>query len=104
MTSLYNYHHQIRTIMNKGQLIARISNDAKISKTHANAAIDAFINTTMGALKKGDKLVLVGFGTFTVSKRSARKGRNPKTGKALNIPARKVVKFKAGKDFATKVK
>jgi DNA-binding protein HU-beta len=90
--------------MNKGQLIAKISNDAKISKTQANAAIDAFIGTTMSALKKGDKLVLVGFGTFTVSKRSARKGRNPKTGKALNIPARKVVKFRAGKDFAGKVK
>ena len=90
--------------MNKGQLIARISNDAKISKTQANAAIDAFIGTTMSALKKGDKLVLVGFGTFTVSKRSARKGRNPKTGKALTIPARKVVKFRAGKEFAGRVK
>lgn len=90
--------------MNKGQLVAKIANDAKISKTHANAAMDAFINTTMTTLRKGDKLVLVGFGTFMISKRSARKGRNPKTGKALTIPARKVVKFRAGKDFATKVK
>ena len=90
--------------MNKGQLIAKISNDAKISKTQANNAIDAFINTTMSSLKKGDKLVLVGFGTFLVYKRSARKGRNPKTGKSLNIPARKVVKFRVGKDFAAKVK
>jgi DNA-binding protein HU-beta len=90
--------------MNKGQLIARIANDAKINKTQANAAIDSFISTTMQALKKGDKMVLVGFGTFMVSRRSARKGHNPKTLKPLNIPARKVVKFKAGKDFATKVK
>lgn len=90
--------------MNKGQLVAKIANDAKISKTHANAAMDAFINTTMTTLRKGDKLVLVGFGTFMISKRSARKGRNPKTGKALTIPARKVVKFRAGKDFAAKVK
>jgi DNA-binding protein HU-beta len=97
-------NHQIIIPMNKGQLVAKVSNDAKISKTQANAAIDAFINTTMSALKKGDKLVLVGFGTFIISKRSARKGRNPKTGKSLNIPARKVVKFRAGKDFAMKVK
>lgn len=90
--------------MNKGQLIAKIANDAKISKTQANSAIDAFINTTMSTLKKGDKLVLVGFGTFLVSKRSARKGRNPKTGKSLNIPARRVVKFRTGKDFAAKVR
>ncbi|MEO5675381.1 MAG: HU family DNA-binding protein [Chitinophagales bacterium] len=90
--------------MNKGQLIAKIANDAKISKTQANSAIDAFINTTMSTLKKGDKLVLVGFGTFLVSKRSARKGRNPKTGKSLNIPARRVVKFRTGKDFAARVR
>ena len=90
--------------MNKGQLIAKIANDAKISKTAANSAIDSFINTTMTTLKKGDKLVLVGFGTFLVYRRAARKGRNPKTGKIVPIPARKVVKFRPGKDFAAKVK
>ena len=90
--------------MNKGQLIAKMSADAKCSKAQAGAALDSFINTTMSALKKGDKVTLVGFGTFSVSKRSARKGRNPQTGKTINIPARKVAKFKAGKEFAAKVK
>jgi DNA-binding protein HU-beta len=60
--------------------------------------------TTKGALKKGDKISLVGFGTFSISKRSARKGRNPQTGAEINISARKVVKFKAGADLASTVK
>ncbi len=90
--------------MNKGELIAKIASDAKISKAQAGSALDSFINTTMTALKKGDKITLVGFGTFSVSKRAARKGRNPQTGKVINIAAKKVAKFKAGKEFARKVK
>ncbi|MBK9731802.1 MAG: HU family DNA-binding protein [Chitinophagaceae bacterium] len=90
--------------MNKGQLIAKMAADSKVSKAQAGAALDSFIHTTMSTLKKGDKVTLVGFGTFSVSKRSARKGRNPQTGKSINIPARKVAKFKAGKEFAAKVK
>lgn len=90
--------------MNKGQLIDKISAEAKINKTQTNRALTAFINTTMTTLKKGGKVTLVGFGTFTVNKRSARIGRNPQTGKPLKIAAKKVVKFKAGKDFAKKVK
>ena len=90
--------------MNKGQLVAKIANEAKISKTDANTALDSFIRQTMTALKKGDKVVLVGFGTFLVSKRSARRGRNPQNGRSINIPAKKVVKFKTGKEFAAKVR
>lgn len=90
--------------MNKGQLIDKIASDAKISKVQAGAALDSFINATMSALKKGDKVTLVGFGTYSVSKRSARIGRNPQTGKEIKIPAKKVVKFKAGKEFSSKLK
>lgn len=90
--------------MNKGDLVAKIASEAKISKNQAAAALDSFIGATGAALKKGDKVTLVGFGTFGISKRSARKGRNPQTGKAINIPAKKVVKFKAGSELAKKVK
>ncbi|MCS6992129.1 MAG: HU family DNA-binding protein [Chitinophagales bacterium] len=90
--------------MNKGELIVKIAKDAKISKTAANAALDSFINNTMSALKKGDRVVLVGFGTFMVVRRAARKGRVPRTGQTVTIPARKVVKFKVGKEFAAKVR
>ncbi len=90
--------------MNKGQLITKIAADAKLTKAQAGATLDSLIRNTMIALKKGDKLTLVGFGSFSVVKRSARKGRNPQTGKPLNIPAKKVVKFRAGKEFAHKVK
>jgi len=90
--------------MNKGQLIDKIAAETKLSKVQAGAALDSFIGTTMGALKKGDKVTLVGFGTYSVSKRSARLGRNPQTGKEIKIAAKKVVKFKAGKEFAGKVK
>lgn len=90
--------------MNKGDLIDRMSNDAGITKAQAQTALDAFLGSTSKALKKGDKVTLVGFGTFSVSNRSARKGRNPQTGQEINIPAKKVVKFKAGKELSTKVK
>jgi DNA-binding protein HU-beta len=90
--------------MNKGQLVSKMAHDARISKTQASAALDSFTMTTMSTLRRGERLVLVGFGTFSISKRSARKGRNPKTGKTIAIPARKVVKFRAGKEFSSKVK
>ena len=70
----------------------------------AKRALDAFVNNTTKALKKGDRVALVGFGTFSVSKRAARKGRNPQTGKEIKIAAKKVVKFKAGADLSKKVK
>jgi DNA-binding protein HU-beta len=86
--------------MNKGDLVKKISGDAKITKTQAQAALNSFISATGGAMKKGEKVTLVGFGTFSISKRAARKGRNPQTGKVISIPAKKVVKFKAGADLA----
>lgn len=89
--------------MNKAELIDAIASEAKISKADAKKAIDAFVSTTSKALKKGDRVALVGFGSFSVSKRSARTGRNPQTGKEIRIPAKKVVKFKAGSELASKV-
>jgi DNA-binding protein HU-beta len=85
--------------MNKAELIDAMANGAGISKADAKKALDAFIDTTTGALKKGDRVALVGFGSFSVSKRSARTGRNPQTGKEIKIAAKNVVKFKAGADL-----
>lgn len=90
--------------MNKGDLINKIAKDAEITKTEAQAALDSFMGATSTALKKGDKVTLVGFGTWNVKKRAARKGRNPQTGKIINIAAKKVVRFKPGTDLAKKVK
>lgn len=89
--------------MNKAELIDQLAKDADITKTQANAAIDSFTSAVVKALKKGDRVTLVGFGTFSVAERSARSGRNPKTGAVIKIKAKKVPKFKAGKDFATKI-
>ncbi|MGF2412121.1 MAG: HU family DNA-binding protein [Ferruginibacter sp.] len=89
--------------MNKAQLIAKIADDASITKTQANATIDAFVDAVTKTLKKGDKVTLVGFGTFSVSKRAARNGRNPQTGAVIKIKAKKVAKFKAGKDLSSKI-
>ena len=86
--------------MNKAELIEAIAADAKITKADAKRALDSFIGATTGALKKGERVALVGFGSFAVTKRAARKGRNPQTGKEINIAAKKVVKFKAGNDLA----
>ena len=85
--------------MTKAELIATVAKEAKIPKASAEKALNAFTSSVMKALKKGDKLTLTGFGTFSVAKRKARTGRNPQTGKEIKIPARKVAKFKAGKSF-----
>ncbi|MFW6224836.1 MAG: HU family DNA-binding protein [Bacteroidota bacterium] len=89
--------------MNKAELIDAIASQANITKADAKKALDAFVNTTTKALKKGDRVALVGFGSFSVSKRSARTGRNPQTGAPIQIPAKKVVKFKAGSELADSV-
>lgn len=89
--------------MNKAELVENISKDTGLTKVQANNALDSFTNNVMDALKNGDRVTLVGFGTFTVSTRAARKGRNPQTGASLKIKAKKVPKFKAGKLFATKI-
>ncbi|MFM2136664.1 MAG: DNA-binding protein HU-beta [Bacteroidota bacterium] len=90
--------------MNKAELIDAISTEAKITKADASRALEAFMNATTKSLKKGERVALVGFGTFTVSKRAARNGRNPQTGKPIKIAARKVAKFKAGLELAAKIK
>ncbi|GAB4298742.1 MAG: HU family DNA-binding protein [Marinilabiliales bacterium] len=90
--------------MNKAQLIDAIAKEANLTKADARKALDAFMTTTKKALKKGDKIALVGFGTFSTAKRSARTGRNPRTKQTIKIPAKTVVKFKAGADLASSVK
>jgi len=82
--------------MTKAELIANIGKEAKISKAAAEKAVNAFTSALTKALKKGDKLTLTGFGTFSVAKRRARIGRNPQTGKEIKIAATRVAKFKAG--------
>ena len=82
--------------MNKADLVEKIAAAQGISKTAAGGAIDTIVSSVTGALKKGNRVALVGFGTFAVSQRKARNGRNPQTGGAIKIPARKVVKFNAG--------
>ncbi len=89
--------------MNKAELVAKMADDAGISKTQANAALDSMIEAVTKTLKGGGKVTLVGFGTFTVTKRQARTGRNPQTGEAIKIKAKKVAKFKAGKELAAKM-
>ena len=89
--------------MNKGELIDKIAKDAKVTKSQAGDTLDSFINAVGATLSKGGKVTLVGFGTFSVSKRAARKGRNPQTGKEISIKAKKVAKFKAGAELAKKV-
>ena len=89
--------------MNKAELIESVSNSAKLSKADAGRALDATIESISKTLKKGDKVSLVGFGTFSVNKRAARTGRNPQTGKAIQIKAKKVAKFKAGSELASTV-
>ena len=82
--------------MNKGDLVEKLAASTGITKTSAAAAIDALMDAITRALKKGDRVTLVGFGTFSVSHRKARNGRNPRTGGVLKIAARKVAKFTPG--------
>ncbi|MDR2147569.1 MAG: HU family DNA-binding protein [Tannerella sp.] len=90
--------------MNKTEFIAAVAKNAKITKVDAKKSLDSVIKTIEGAVKKGEKVSILGFGSFSVVKRAARKGINPKTKKPINIPARKVVKFKAGAGLAKVVK
>lgn len=89
--------------MTREELISQMASDAKTTKVMARTALNSFITTVTKTLKKGGRLSLVGFGTFSVSKRSARIGRNPKTGEPLQIKARKVAKFKAGNQLSNAV-
>ncbi|MBR3558273.1 MAG: HU family DNA-binding protein [Bacteroidales bacterium] len=86
--------------MNKSELINAMAEKAGLTKVQAKGALEAFVATAEEALKKDDKISLIGFGTFSVAERKARTGHNPSTGKSIKIPAKKVVKFKPGAAFA----
>ncbi|KAA6340458.1 DNA-binding protein HU [termite gut metagenome] len=90
--------------MNKSELITAIAAESGLSKIDSKKALDAFISSVSSTLQSGDKIVLVGFGTFSVAERSERTGINPATQQAIKIPAKKVVKFKAGSELADSVK
>lgn len=90
--------------MNKTELVNAIANEAKLTKVQAKAALEAALDAVAGALVKGDKVSLIGFGTFAVVEKAARMGVNPATGAKIEIAAKKVVKFKAGKELDEKVK
>ena len=90
--------------MNKTQLVDAIAKKASITKVDAKKALDAFINVTGEALKAGDKIALIGFGSFAVAKKPGRTGRNPRTGASIKLAAKNVVKFKAGAELNALVK
>jgi DNA-binding protein HU-beta len=89
--------------MNKLDLISKMADDSGITKVQASAAIESLMEGITKALKLGDKVTLVGFGTFSVTKRAARKGRNPKTGESIKIKAKRVAKFRASLELNAKV-
>ncbi len=90
--------------MTKAELIAQVAEEAKVKKVEADKAINSFIRIVSAALKSQGRLALAGFGTFMVTERKAREGRNPQTGSPIKIPATKVVKFKPGKQLKDSVK
>ncbi len=89
--------------MNKGDLISKVAESAGISKAQATQALNTTLDAIGGALKDGDKVTLIGFGTFSVSHRAERKGRNPRTGETITIAGKNLVKFKPGKELADSV-
>lgn len=89
--------------MNKGDLIGKIAESAGITKAQAASALNTTLDAIGTALKDGDKVTLIGFGTFSVSHRAARQGRNPQTGETITIAAKNLVKFKPGKELADSV-
>jgi DNA-binding protein HU-beta len=90
--------------MNKSELISAIAAESGLTKVDSKKALDAVVKSISGALVKGDKVTLIGFGTFSVNKRPARKGINPSTKKPISIPAKKVAKFKVSSELADAVK
>ncbi len=89
--------------MNKADLVNAMANAADVSKTQASAALDAMLDGIVDALKAGDKVTLVNFGTFSVAQRAARTGRNPRTNEEIQIPGKSIAKFKPGKVLADAV-
>ena len=90
--------------MNKADLVEKVATKCNLSKAIAEQALNSVLSSITDAVAAGDKVTLIGFGTFSVSERAAREGRNPQTGKAIKIPAKKVVKFKAGSKLAEAAK
>jgi DNA-binding protein HU-beta len=90
--------------LNKGDLVGKITKETGVTKAKAEAVFNSIVAGIQGALKKGQKVTIVGFGTFTVAKRKARTGRNPQTGDPIKIAARKVPKFAAGSELKKAVK
>lgn len=90
--------------MNKGELIEQVAKDCDMSKATAEQVLGSILTTITNAVATGDKVTLIGFGTFSATERPAREGRNPRTGETMQIAAKKVVKFKAGKKFTDAVK
>ena len=90
--------------MNKGDLVEKVAQDCNMTKASAEQALNSVLGAITTAVAAGDKVALIGFGTFSVSERAAREGRNPKNGDTIQIPAGKVVRFKAGKKLAEAVK
>ncbi len=89
--------------MTKAELVARMAKGSGMTKRAAETALESVLKSIRDSLKKGKKVTLVGFGTFSVARRAARNGRNPRTGRVIRIPAAKVPRFKAGKDFKNAV-
>jgi DNA-binding protein HU-beta len=100
---LINYKQLKNKTMNKAELIDAIAAESGLSKADAKKALDGFVSATANALKGGDRISLVGFGSFSLSNRAARTGRNPQTGKEIKIAAKNVVRFKAGAELSGKV-
>lgn len=90
--------------MNKAELTARVAKDSRMTKVRAARVIDSLLEHVMKSLKRGERASLVGFGTFTVTRRKARTGRNPQTGAPIQIPARRVVRFTAGKSLKAEIR
>jgi DNA-binding protein HU-beta len=89
--------------MNKADLVNSISEKTGLTKSKTNEVVDAFVSSITESLKNGEKVTLVGFGTFATTKKEARKGRNPKTGETIEIPSKTVAKFKAGSELSKSV-
>jgi len=89
--------------MNKSELINAMSEETGLTKVDCKKSVEAFVNIVSNELKDGGKVALVGFGTFSISERQARTGRNPQTGKEIEIPAKNAVKFKAGSELSSSV-
>ena len=89
--------------MNKAQIVGRVARDTKMTKVRTARVIDCFLDHITRSLKKGERASLVGFGTFTVARRRARRGRNPQTGTPITIPARRVVRFTNGKSLRREI-